>query len=418
MQSSTEQRLSVVKKCLIRIQSLPKRAISFLPLALVALPIIRVLRRWILIRWGPIVTHHVGHFALNTELYLCERDAHVNQPNGRYIDLLFLPDVPVSNAHLLKMWRRVLRVFPGPPLEAIAWLNDNIARGAAHNIGANSHNDRDVRNLLAKSPPHLSFTDEEEERGRRFLKAVGIPDGAPFVCLNVRDSAYYTSIGESNDRQGFRDSDIRNYVLAAEELINRGAYVFRMGRTVSAPILSSRKELIDYAYKNLGDEFLDIYIGAKCHFCLSSGSGFDAIPAVFRRPVSLVNLLPIEIPASSEGYIVYIGKGHFDRNTGKQLKLKEIVARQLFYGASTERYAASGIRLEENTPEEIRDVAIETFERLNGTWHTNEAAERLQRQFRSILPISARDGVGRSFHGEFCIRYSERYLKENQWWIE
>ena len=49
----------------------------------------------------------------------------------------------------------------------------------------------------------------------------------------------------------------------------------------------------------------------------------------------------------------------FDSESGRQLSLREIVARELFIGASAEKYRAKGIRLEENTPDEIRDVALE-----------------------------------------------------------
>ncbi len=316
------------------------------------------------------------------------------------------------------MWKRLIRTYPAPPLEALAWVNNATPGGRIHNIGANTNNDRDIFSLLANSKPHLSFTDEEEDRGRRFLESLGITEGTRYVCMTVRDSAYYNSIGVSNRRHSYRDSTIGNYIMAAEELAKRGFFVLRMGKVVEAPLISSKKEIIDYAYKKLGDEFLDIYLGAKCYMCLSTGNGFDAIPALFRRPVSFVNYLPLESPLSSQNYIVYLSKGYFDTKSERQLTLREIIDLKLAYLASSETYAAHGISFKENSPDEIRDVAVETIERLQGTWVSDPEGERLQGKFRQIMPLSLRDSIGRPMHGEFFIRYSEKYLRNNPWWVE
>jgi putative glycosyltransferase (TIGR04372 family) len=297
-------------------------------------------------------------------------------------------------------------------------LNSKFPGGKVHNIGSNVHNDRDIFNLLATSSPHLSFTEEEEERGRKFLRSIGIPEGQPFVCLNVRDSAYYGVIGASNDKHEYRDSSIENYVMAAEAIARRGFFVLRMGRSVHRPLVSRAREIIDYAYQQMGNDFLDVYLGANCHMCLSSGSGFDAIPAIFRRPVSLVNLCPIEAPASSQNYRVYTGRAHFDATTGKQLTLRQIVARGLAWTATTSAYKKANIVLKENEPHEIVDVAIETLGRIDGTWRTDSEGERLQNAFRQIMPLDSRNRNDVPLHGQFFIRYSESYLKENQWWLE
>ena len=45
--------------------------------------------------------------------------------------------------------------------------------------------------------------------------------------------------------------------------------------------------IIGYAYlqKNKRTEFMDIYLGANCEFCISTMCGFDAIPYIFRKPI-------------------------------------------------------------------------------------------------------------------------------------
>lgn len=49
-----------------------------------------------LIRWQKMASGRIGHFAGNTELYCCERDAGINLPKQRHIDLFYV-DKEVCN---------------------------------------------------------------------------------------------------------------------------------------------------------------------------------------------------------------------------------------------------------------------------------------------------------------------------------
>ncbi|MCX6006827.1 MAG: hypothetical protein NTZ34_06160, partial [Chloroflexi bacterium] len=47
----------------------------------------------------------IGHFAGNTEVYLCERDAGINVPHRRFVDVWY--QMPfVYNTQLNKLWDR------------------------------------------------------------------------------------------------------------------------------------------------------------------------------------------------------------------------------------------------------------------------------------------------------------------------
>jgi putative glycosyltransferase (TIGR04372 family) len=109
--------------------------------------------------------------------------------------------------------------------------------------------------------------------------------------LTVRNSAYLTKLykGASTDYHNYRDSNIKNYILAAEALAARGYFVIRMGATVSQPMMTEHSNIIDYAYNGMRSDFMDIYLGAKCSFCISTGTGLDAIPEMLRRPIVYVH---------------------------------------------------------------------------------------------------------------------------------
>ena len=58
--------------------------------AIFALLIIRLIKPWLLVRIGLFISSRIGHFAATTELYLCERDALINVPRHRHLDILFM----------------------------------------------------------------------------------------------------------------------------------------------------------------------------------------------------------------------------------------------------------------------------------------------------------------------------------------
>ena len=71
----------------------------------------------------------------------------------------------------------------------------------------------------------------------------------------------------------------------------------------------------------------------------------------------------------------------------------------------SDQYVDMGIKLLENTPEEIREVTIEMEERLNGTWETTEEDEDLQKRFWKLFkPIDRR--------GEINIRIGAAFIKK------
>ena len=85
------------------------------PLYLFSIPlviIIRLIRPWFLIRWDILVGSRIGHFAQCSELYFCKRDAKINTPTQRYVDIFFLPHKYICDKQLEKMLRRSLLIFP------------------------------------------------------------------------------------------------------------------------------------------------------------------------------------------------------------------------------------------------------------------------------------------------------------------
>lgn len=399
-----------------------KRALQILPklplyiLAVPVLLVLRLIRPWLLVRWGGLITTRIGHFVANTELYFCECDAGINVPKQRHVDLFYRGST-ICNQQLATMWKRVLRIWPVWILAPISRVNRMIPSGGSHEIGDNTQGALDVHNLLDRFPPHLKFTPEEEARGAAGLSAMEIPPDAPFVCLIVRDSAYLDAHQPAVDwnYHNYRDSDIQNYVLAAEELSNRGYFVIRMGTKVKEAMKSAHPRVIDYATNGMRSDFMDIYLGAKCEFCISTGTGIDAIPEMFRRPIVYVNMIPLGYLHTFRKEFISLTKKHISKEEGRILTMREIFNHGVGFCLHTSDYASKGIELIENTPEEILDIVIEMAERLNGTWQPHEDDEALQRRFWEIFPTDAVDAYqGRPLHGEIRARFGAHFLRNNR----
>ena len=390
-----------------------------LPFYIFAIPVlllIRLIRPWILIRLGSIASQRIGHFAGDVEVYLCEKDAGINVPNQLYFDIFFWV-TPVCNEQLAIMWQRVLTVWPACIMGRVYRINQLIPGGIAHNIPF-INNDRDVNNLLDQSVPHIQFTAEEQIYGKNNLRALGVSDKTKFICLIVRDDAYLKIALRHTDwsYHNYRNADIQNYILAAEMLAERGYFVIRMGKKMNTPINIKHPRIIDYAFSNMRNDFMDIYLMAHCNFCITTCSGIDAVAAIFRRPICVTNVLPLAYHPTFSNRYISITRHHIDPSSNRELSLSEILSHNFGDSAIDKIKMLNYI---ENTPEEISDVCAEMAERLNGKWKILPDEDLIQSRFRKVflqnISISIKN---KSLHGEIRSRFGTKFLQNNLWWVQ
>lgn len=388
-----------------------------LPVSLISLLLIFILRPLIKIRIGFLRSDRIGHFGENVELYLCEKE--VSQNLHKTVDLFYFTRKPYCNQQLARMWARKLIVLPWFLLRPLDLIIRSFSCFSDYRALEARGADRDLDNLLDKLPPHLAFTAEEEERGIAGLLAMGIRGNSRFVCLNVRDGAYLNQIYTLGDTSyhNYRDSDVQNYVLAAEELAERGYFVIRMGAKVHAPINSSHPRVIDYAANGMRSDFMDIYLGARCTFCITTGTGWDVIPEIQRRPIVFVNFVPLGYLHTSRSVFLSLAKRHVWKASKKELTLREIFFHRVGFCLLSAEYELKGVDLIENTPEEILDVVIEMADRLEGTYQIHPDDQALQRRFRELFPADALDVNGVPIHGQIRSRYCAAFLRNNQSWL-
>ena len=397
--------------------------VLMLPFFILAVPfliIIRAIKPFFLVRFGILISSRIGHLAANTELYLCEKDAGINKIKKSHIDIFYLKYTPICNEYLVVLWKRILHIWPKFIIHPIVWLNDKIPGGQIHIIGNNTQSDRDVHNLLDKYSPHITFTLNEENEGIMKLQEIGIPKNSKFVCLLVRDSEYLSSHIKSNnwDYHNYRDCNIGNYYLVANELTKRGYYVIRMGVKVKNAFNSENRMIIDYATSGMRTAFLDVYLGAKCDFCISTSAGWDAIPLIFRKPILYAPIVPLGYFFTFSKRFSAITKHHIDIKESRELSLNEIFERNVGFCLSSEDYYKNGVSLIENTPEEIRDLVIEFIDKNNNSWTEDVNDQKLHEIFWKKFPIDKLDSKGVPLHGEIKSRFGTSFLRTNTNWLK
>jgi len=360
-----------------------KRRSIMLLLVSLAMPfivIVRLLRPLITIRFGKLRGERIGHFASNTEHYLCERDAGLH---GKNYDFFYI-NGPICNDQLKKMWGRTL-----PISRFVAYLiraNLCIPGYKKHQILSLS-NEIDIQDVYSKTQPHLSFTVQEERSGKQGLNEISLPDDTPFVCFIARDSAYLNSIfpGKNWDYHNYRDMNIKNFIPAVKELTQRGYYVIRMGSVVKESLNIKEPKYVDYATKYRTD-FLDIYLSAKCDFFINSMSGFDAVPRVlFRRPMVQINFIPLHLYDTVRSEVLMIPKKLWHVKDRRFLTFRESFENGIGRILQTEQYKQAGIEPIENSCDDITAVVNEMEERISGVWQTTDEEEELQRRFNELF---------------------------------
>ena len=352
-------------------------------LVAIAIRLIRPVRYY---RLGRLPSHEIGHYATNVEVYLCEKDAEVNSHTKKSVDIWYRnPTSGVSNQQLDKMWARTIRISGSPIIRYADAISRRLPGGARYSI---QHHDRDAYALFDQMPPHLSFTSDEIFEGEKFLDSVRTHPGQKFICLAVRDSSYKREQFEDRDvaKDDYRNNDIDNYQKVAEQLAKDGYLVFRMGAKVERQFVTGSPLVIDYASNGMRSEFLDIYLGANCELFISSVLGIDSIPEIFRRPRVLTNYIPIGNFGKYGPRDLIIPKQYWLQSESRFLRFSEIVASTSGLGSCTSSYEydRAGLKLVENTPQEILDATYELLNRRQNTWRETPTSQELVAKFWSL----------------------------------
>jgi len=224
----------------------------------------------------------------------------------------------------------------------------------------------------ARREPLLELSAEHRGRGYERLRDIGVPEGAWFVGLHVRDD---------RDVHNLRNADITTYVRAIEAIAKRGGWVLRMGNP-NMPPLPPCPNAVDYAHSAKREDWMDVFLWAEGRFFIGTLSGPQMIPPTFGKPVAITNCGPIPTITGTKDDILLPKQYRFDRE-----ERYLTIAERLFnceHHQSITALRTKGIRVIDNSPEELRDVAVEMMDRLDGRHKDSEQESAMQARFADL----------------------------------
>lgn len=356
-----------------------------------AVIIILILMPIVKIRLVRLLSERLGHFCLNTEIMLCAFDegALKKEGNGK-VKYLFYTHSVISNLQLLILWKRIFPVLPAPVICAqinkiLSFISTEYRNDPLKKTVENGDWADDRLRLMERVPqPHVFFTPEEERQGTTLMHQLNLTPNTKYVCLAARDSLYLEKLfpGANWRYHDYRNADIMSYKKAALFLAEKGYAVIRMGKWVADHFDVSHPLVIDYANHPLRSDFLDIYLPSKCQFFMSTSTGIDAVPQLFRRPLLFSNVgLPSALQFYSQNGL-FIPKKIGNKRTGKLLTFNEIHKILSTHQTITpEFFIDNDLELINNTEDEILALTKEMEQRLTGVWKETVIDQKEQKQF-------------------------------------
>jgi len=405
-------------KARLLFKRLPPLAVLIVTAPVVVIPVIvlRLIRPWVLVRFGWLESEGIGHFSRPVEIYLSETEFGLHDPGQSRLDIWYLNRI-ICNYALKEKWSKILTIWPRQIAGPIDWLNRLIPGGTRHTLPYRYIQDSgtpwqniDIHGVLERTEPQLSFSDREKEIATRALHRVGVSEEDDIVCFMIRDGAYHVKRPEDQDAESHRDTQLHVLLPIMERLASLNYKVFRMGAKVLQALPTSNPSIVDYATNGMRTELLDLFLIARCRFMVSNGTGVDALTTNFRRPLVHVNVPQFGFEDELGSSVIFTPKHFWSKVEKRMLTFREIFERSAHLYTLRSHYDEAGIEPVDNTNEEITAVVLEMEQRIAGQWVGDDEDDILQDRFRKIWPL-------RRNSQPLQARIGTEFLRERRAWL-
>ena len=386
--------------------------ILFSPLYLIIIFFVIIVKPLVTIRFAVLRSDRIGHFAIETELYLLRKK--LRKKNNKIIDIMTC-SYEVSNSFLKKKLSEHIVIVPRFLMLPVILFFKKIKKDT-HLIPREEFFPKDISNLLDDNDCNLKFSEAEKMNGDKILKKLGIYEDTKFVCINSRDEEYFKNEKRINlSYHSYRNVDIELFKDTAEYLNKKGIKVIRLGKKVEKKISYENNNIFDYASSNLRSDFMDLYLVSKSYFYIGAGGGLDVLPMLLRRPKLTTNLVPIIGITAESKNVMSIFKHHFSIKLNRNLSIKEIVKNNLDSCFHSNEFKEKNIKLINNSSNEIMNATDDMLKNINKKLILNDNEKKYQEKFWSIFPLKKLDKKGMPLHGRVRGLISPSFLEKNKY---
>lgn len=391
-------------------------AFLFLPVTI----FIKLISKSIIIKFSEIPSNRIGHLTMELELYLVKKMLSNKNLKKKVIHIFSIQffDSFVCNKKLFKYIKKKIIILPSFLVYPFIINSRYYKIFSDQYFSLSSNAGRDIENLLDKTPPSIILEKNDIKIGEEFLyKISNLGPKIKIILLMVRDSSYLSKIDKNKDwsYHNYRDGNIDDYIPACEELTKYGYYIFRMGQFVKKKISTNNPMIIDYATNGMRTELLDIYLSSKCEFCISSSTGLDGLAQIFRKSILFTNFTPVGGFSTFSRKFLFTIRHHYSKKLNRRLSLKEIFNEDVFYSLKKTDFLDKDILLQDNSPEEIKEAAIEMKDFVN---NFNQSTCNLNKIFWEIYQSLIYKFNIQERHGLILSKISSKFLQKNKYFIE
>lgn len=331
-----------------------------------------------------IFVERIGHLALEFDCFLKERALGL-LPKRRWF--VIAPRGKVANPCLLDHWKHHVSIIQSPwicavlgamgrhglmELDVSHYTPTPVVRGTATYYS--------VLAAWGNRPPILALDKADRARGRAILAEMGVPSNAWFVAIHAREPGFSV---QDEAAHIFRNSDILRLIPAIQELRLRGGWIVRMGDPTMRP-LPLIEGVVDYAIHPSRSDWMDVFLCSEAKFFVGNTSGLYLLATAFGTPCALANVIPSSHFAFAPTDISILKLIWSDR-LNRYLTFPEIFSRPIANYRFAKLFTENGLRVDENTEEELRELVMEMFDRVEGSYHETAEERALQKQFFSLL---------------------------------
>jgi putative glycosyltransferase (TIGR04372 family) len=388
----------------------------YLPISLIIVLIIRLISPLLLIRFIKVRSNRLGHFVIETEIYLCEK--HIYNKNKRNFDIFFQEDHIVSNKYIKKIIKKKLffiNFFLGNQIFSI----NRIISGKKNKFTTSIiKNQDDTNNVFDKTDIQLKIPNEDIVKYKNDFEKMGLPYNSKYVCVVFRDGEYLKKNLKFTDwnYHNYRDANINTFDHAADYLISKGYYVVRVGRNVKNQMEYKNEKFIDYSCSKYCSDYMDALLAYKCNFFVTTGTGAEAFAYIFRKPLLFVNFTNIGLFRTFHTKHLHIFKHFYSKILKRNLNLEEIFAWGLAFAGEQNIYEKKNIELIDNSRDEIKKAVMDMVNNIENKYLLNKEDRNLQAVFWEKYEKYLINSNMRHKHGEkFNAKIGFNFLKDNSY---
>ena len=366
-----------------------------------------------------------GHLSLEPEKYLCAKDLAVSLeeigfgsakiPSEILITQSSTPERRLtvdfwsfgkrksqSNPELVKMWKRQLFVLPSSLIDLM--LKANAKFSSPPIVDYRFSTLLSAEKYLDESERHLTFTSKEVDRGKDLLLELGVPLGAPYVCIVAREG--------DEEESSLRNKDINDLSELIQALVNRGIFVIRLGGPNSGILRNSGGMVIDYAHSKQKSADGDVFLIAHCRFLISTMTGPDALALAFRKNVLLLDISHYGLLFSGTKLVTWVPS--ILSKDKKNLSITEVFKCEAGWFWKDSQFRENGIAVAKSTPAQIAIYGIELLDRLES--EQPDALSDLEKKSQTEFQ-NAMGELGAAWHGTVKCRIPVCFLEQNKSWF-